>query len=125
MQRLFILLAVFLLTVSAEKCNEKKDAAVVYKGRLEIKAICMNYTIALLDGNIDTTKIVTTWTDDATKKVYNNVFALENPCNFPDTIKQGDEFYFIIDTTTAAPCAVCKAYYPIPGKKLPIKIITK
>ncbi|MBK8494630.1 MAG: hypothetical protein IPL50_06095 [Chitinophagaceae bacterium] len=30
-----------------------------FKGRLAIKAICMNYTIALTGGNIDTSKIVT------------------------------------------------------------------
>ena len=126
MQRLFILSAIFLLTISASKCNEKKkDSDIVYKGRLEIKAICMNYTLKLLEGNMDTSKIVSNWTDETTKKNYSNVFALENPCNFPATIKQGDEFYFVIDTAIAAPCAVCMAYYPIPGKKLPIKIIDK
>jgi hypothetical protein len=126
MQRLLILSAIFLLTISAEKCNEKKkDAGVVYKGRLEIKAICMNYTVKLVEGNMDTSKIVSAWIDETTKKVYSNVFALENPCNFPASIKQGDEFYFVIDTASAAPCAVCMAYYPIPGKKLPIKIIDK
>jgi len=127
MQRLLILSAIFLLTISAEKCNEKKDAggAGVYKGRLEIKAICMNYTVKLLEGTLDTSQIVSNWTDETTNKSYTNVFALRNPCNFPATIKQGDEFYFMIDTAAAAPCAVCMAYYPIPGKKLPIKIVTK
>ncbi|MEO6253626.1 MAG: hypothetical protein ABIO79_09985 [Ferruginibacter sp.] len=126
MQRLLILSAIFLLTISAEKCNEKKkDSGSVYKGRLEIKAICMNYTVTLLEGNMDTAKIVSNWTDETTKKSYNHVFALENPCNFPATIKQGDEFYFVIDTATVAPCAVCMAWYPVPGKKLPIKIIDK
>ena len=123
MQRLFILSTIFLLTISAEKCNEKKDTGEMYKGRFEIQAICMNYTIKLLEGNIDTTKIVSNWTDETTQKSYNNVFALENPCNFPASLKQGDEFYFVIDTATSAPCMVCEAYYPTPGKKLSIKII--
>ena len=125
MQRLFILLAVFFTTVSAEKCNEKKNDSEVYKGRLEIKAICMNYTVKLIEGNIDTANIVSNWTDETSGKSYTNVFALKNPCNFPATIKQGDEFYFVIDTAAAAPCIVCMAYYPVPGKKLPIKIISK
>ena len=125
MQRILILAAIFLTTISAEKCNEKKDTGEVYKGRLEIDALCMNYTIKLLAGNIDTAKIVSNWTDETTNKSYTNVFALENPCNFPATIKQGDEFYFEIDRATTSPCAVCMAYYPIPEKKLPIKIITK
>ena len=125
MQRFFVLAVVFLLMVSAEKCNEKKDTGEVYKGRLEIKAICMNYTIKLLEGNIDTAKIVAGWTDETTNKLYSNVFALENPCNFPASLKQGDEFYFVLDSAIKDPCAVCMAYYPTPGKKLSIKIIQK
>ena len=125
MQRLFILSAIFLLTVSASKCNEKKNSDTVYKGRLEIKALCMNYTIKLLEGKMDTSQIVSNWTDETTNKSYTNVFALRNPCSFPATIKQGEEFYFMIDTAASPPCAVCMAYYPIPGKKLAIKIVTK
>ena len=126
MQRLLILSAIFLLTISADKCNEKKkDKDVVYKGRLEIKAICMNYTVKLVEGYIDTAMIVSNWKDETTGKTYSNVFALQDPCNFPATIKQGEEFHFVIDTAATAPCAVCMAYYPTPGKKLPIKIIDK
>ena len=125
MKLFFILSAIFLLMVSAGDCNKKKDSGEVYKGRLEIKAICMNYTLKLIEGNIDTSKIVSNWTDESTKKTYSNVFALENPCNFPATIKQGDEFYFTIDTISTKPCIVCMAYYPVPGKKLSIKIINK
>jgi len=126
MQRLSFLAFIFLLTVSAENCNKKKDAAgTVYRGKLEIKALCMNYTLRLVEGNIDPATIVGSWTDETTNKTYSNVFALENPCNFPATIKQGDEFYFVLDTATAAPCAVCKAYYPTPGKRLAIKIVDK
>jgi hypothetical protein len=141
MQRLIFLSFIFLLTISAENCNRKEKEAqdikekktveakekneVEYKGRLEIKAICMNYTLKLTEGNIDTSKIVSSWMDETTKKTYSNVFALQNPCNFPDSIKQGDEFYFKIDTLSTAPCMVCMAYYPIPPKKLAIKIIDK
>ncbi|MCY7292420.1 MAG: hypothetical protein LH615_09590 [Ferruginibacter sp.] len=125
MYRIFFLSIIFLLSVSAENCNKKEKSGEVFKGRLEIKAICMNYTVKLTEGNIDTSKIAGAWTDETTKKQYSNVFALENPCNFPDSINQGDEFYFTIDTTKAKPCMVCMAYYPIPGKKLTIKIIKK
>jgi hypothetical protein len=125
MQRFTLLSFIFLLTVSAKTCNKKEKSSDTFKGRLEIKAICMNYTVKLTDGNIDTSKIVTNWTDETTNKSYSNVFALENPCNFPDSIKQGDEFYFMIDTANTKPCMVCLAYYPVPGKKLPIKIVKK
>ena len=125
MQRILLSSFIFLLTISAENCNKKEKSSEVFKGRLEIKAICMNYTVKLIEGNIDTSKIVRKWTDETTKKQYSNIFALANPCNFPDSIKQGDEFYFTIDTARTKPCMICMAYYPIPGKKLSIKIIKK
>ena len=85
----------------------------------------MNYTVKLTEGNIDTSIITGIWTDETTKTTYSNVFALQNPCNFPENIKQGDEFYFKIDTASSKPCMVCMAYYPVPPKKLAIKIINK
>jgi hypothetical protein len=128
MKRLLFLSAIFLLTISAKNCtrNEKKNEAFreVFKAKLEIKAICMNYTVRVID-NIDTLNVVSSWTDETTKKTYKNVFALANPCNFPDSIKQGDEFYFVIDTVSTKPCMVCMAYYPVPEKKLSIKIVNK
>lgn len=125
MQRLFILSVIFLFTIAADNCTGKKKNSEPYKGKLEIKAICMNYTIALTGGIMDTSKIVGTWVDEVTGKTYKNVFALANPCNFPSSIKEGDEFYFAIDTVNTSGCAVCLAYYPTPGKKLSIKIIEK
>jgi len=123
MQRLIILPVIFLFTIAADNCGGKKKISIQYKGRLEIKAICMNYTIALTGGTMDTSKIVHSWTDEVTNKTYKNVFALANPCNFPYSIKEGDEFYFELDTANPSACAVCLAYYPTPGKKLSIKII--
>jgi hypothetical protein len=124
--KLFILLPVlFLLTVAANKCGSKTNEPVTYKAKLETKALCMNYTLRLLEGNIDTSLITASWTDETTGKSYTNVFGLDNPCNFPATIGQGDEFYFILDTAVQEKCAVCMAYYPTPPKKLIIKVIDK
>lgn len=123
--KLFIFLAgIFLLTISAENCTKKKAAA-VYKGRLEVKGLCMNYTISVTEGNIDPSLVEASWTDETTKKTYTNAFGLGSPCNFPATINAGDEFYFSIDTTKQENCAVCMAYYPTPGKKIPIKVVVK
>ncbi len=122
--KFFILLTtVFLVSVSAENCT-KESSKKTYKGRLEIAGICMNYTIRVLEGNIDTSLIVADWTDDVTGNPYQNVFKLGSPCTFPATIKQGDEFYFVIDSSQAQNCAVCLAYYPTPKKSLPVKIVT-
>lgn len=124
--KLFIFLsAIFMLTISADKCGKKKTEAGLYKAKLETKAICMNYTLRLLEGNIDTSLITANWTDESTGKSYANVFALGSPCTFPANIQQGDDFYFRIDTSQKQECAVCMAYYPTPPRKLSIKVVEK
>ena len=125
MKLLFALSAIFLLTISADKCGNKKTESGQYKARLEIKAICMNYTLRLLEGNIDTSLITANWTDESTGKTYTNVFGLGSRCTFPSNIEQGDDFYFIIDTAQKQECAVCLAYYPTPPRKLSIKVVEK
>jgi hypothetical protein len=116
---LMMLLAAMMVT--NKNCNKNKTTD-CFKGRLEIKGICSNYTIKLLEGNIDTSLLVENWTDEHTGKAYTNVFALGSPCTFPESIKEGDEFYFKIDTVQQD-CNVCMAYYPTPQKKLAIKVV--
>ena len=122
---LYFLAAIFPLTISADKCCKTKETTGRYKGKLEIKAHCMNYTIKLVEGSLDTLLIAAEWTDETTGKSYTNVFALGSPCTFPASIQKDDEFYFSIDSTTVQNCAVCMAYYPKPSKKLSIKVMEK
>ncbi len=117
---LYSILATLLLSNS--DCSKKKSEE-RYKGKLEIAGICMNYTISVLEGEMDTAAIVNNWTDETTNKTYTDVFKLGNPCDFPSTIKQGDEFYFTIDTTGGKDCVVCMAYYPTPSKAVSIKVV--
>ena len=114
----------FILVVTTDKCKSKNENA-VYKGKLEVKGMCMNYTIKLLEGNIDTSKLVADWKNESTGKTHTNVFALGSVCNFPPTINEGDEFSFTIDTSYVSNCAVCLAYYPKPAKSLAIKVVNK
>lgn len=124
--KLFILFSfVPVLLLSASDCGKKPTSDITYKGRLEIKGICSNYTISVLEGAMDTTKIMANWSDENTGKPYTNVFKLDHPCNFPSTINQGDEFYFKIDTTTPKGCNVCLAYYPVPPRALRIEVVEK
>jgi hypothetical protein len=123
MKRLILLSAFATLLLSISNCSKKNGAATKYRGKLEIAGICMNYTIGVIEGDIDTAAIAGNWIDETTNKLYSNVFRLGNPCDFPNSIKQGDEFYFIIDTAKGKDCAVCMAYYPTPPKALPIKIV--
>ena len=77
----------------------------------------MNYVIKALQGDIDLSKIETSWKDPATGIIYDKVFALGNPCSFPADIKEGDEFYFNLIEKDKSECAVCMAYRPLPDKK--------
>ena len=115
-----------LLTVAAlfQQCNRVPAITHCYKGRLEVKALCSNYTIAVIEGNLDTSQIESSWTDESTGKRYQNVFALGSPCSFPDSIQQGQAFYFTL-TPKDEECAVCMAYYPKPSKALSINVLDK
>ncbi|MDQ3278124.1 MAG: hypothetical protein M3Q06_07345 [Bacteroidota bacterium] len=107
-----------------QKCNREPVVTNCYKGRLEIKALCANYTISVLEGNLDASKIEASWTDENTGKTYKNVFALGSPCTFPESLEEGKEFYFTLAETNNQ-CAVCQAYYPKPGKALSITVLDK
>jgi hypothetical protein len=111
------------LLLSASECNKRSSSAQKMKGRLEIAGICMNYTISLLEGDPGAGAVVVNWTDEVTNKTYSNVFRLGNPCDFPARIRQGDEFYFTIDSSRQRSCMVCEAYYPTPSKSLVIKVV--
>lgn len=120
--RLLLFFGCCVMLTAATCKNQQQATSNCYKGRLEIKADCMNYTISLVNGTMDTSLIAARWTNESTGKSYNNVFALGSKCNFPSTINEGDEFYFTIDSTTVQNCAVCLLYYPVPPKKLSIKV---
>ena len=108
---------------SQKECtNNNKKSGGCYKGKLEIKGICSNYTITVLEGSLDRSKISKSWTDENTNKTYSNVFALDSPCSFPADIKEGEEFYFIVREEEDKDCNVCMAYYPTPPKRLSITV---
>jgi hypothetical protein len=112
-----------LVATSKESCSRQEFPC--FKGRLEIKGICSNYTIKFLEGNIDKSLIEANWTDENTGKKYTHVFGLGSPCTFPEAINEGDEFYFTIDNSRVQNCNVCLAFYPIPAKKLSIAVCTQ
>lgn len=121
-----LLIAIAALPFAQQQCktNNTNTNSACFKGRLEVKGICSNYTIKLLDGKLDSSKIVKSWKDEVTGKTHTNVFALGSPCSFPDSLKEGDEFYFTLDDTRQQ-CNVCLAYYPKPEKSASIKVLQK
>ena len=125
MKLLLLICSVILVSASTKSCKEQQLPQGCYKGKLEIKAMCMNYTISIQSKHYDTSIVVANWTDDNTGKSYQNVFGLGSRCTFPDSLQPGDEFYFTIDTTSVQNCMVCMAYYPTPAKKLSIKVLNE
>lgn len=105
---------------SGNKAAQRTDTC--FKGKLEVKGGCMNYTISIQEGNMDSSLYVEEWTDENTGKQYDKVFALASKCSFPANIKEGDTFYFTIDSTPDRSCSVCMMYYPVPPRSLAIKV---
>lgn len=123
MRTSLITLLLFFVALTGFKCDkERLMSSPCYKGRLEIKGVCMNYTIKVVEGNIDPALINTTWTNPVNNTTYSNVFGLASVCDFPADIAQGDEFYFTIENNPNTGCGVCEAYYPTPPKKLHITV---
>jgi len=123
MKLVLLLSALATITLSNTECNNNKYSSKKIKGQLAIKGICFNYTVKLLEGTIDTSVISTKWKDPNTEKIHTNVFALANPCTFPNLINEGDEFDFELDISDTTPCIVCEAYYPTPPRSLKIKVL--
>ncbi len=93
-----------------------------FKGKLVVKGICKNDVVQLLEGKNDALLVESSWTYPTTGMVYQNVFAVDSKCTFPDSLKEGDEFYFTLDSTQTEDCALCKALSPVPTTKLKIKL---
>lgn len=94
----------------------EKLASNCYKARLEIKGICMNYVIKVLEGDLAKLNIEPEWKDETDGKTYTNVFALGSRCSFPD-MAEGAAFYFTVTAVEDAGCNVCMAYRPVPAAK--------
>jgi hypothetical protein len=83
----------------------------------------MNYVIQIIEGDVDKSLYESSWQNPLSNTTYQNVFGLESICTFPSTINEGDEFYFSIPKRSVVQaCAQCKAYSPIPNKKISIEI---
>lgn len=124
MKKLFtplVILAAFML--SSATCHKKSNDT-CFKGRLEIKGLCMNYVIKVIEGKNPALAIEKNWKDEGSGKTYENVFALGSKCNFPD-LQEGEEFYFTLAGPEVQNCAVCQAFRPVPNAKNAIQVVSK
>jgi hypothetical protein len=123
MKRLLIAALSGFILLSAFTCNKNQSTDHVYRGKLVRKGLCMNYTISVVSGSIDTAKVQSSWTDPQTNTTFQNAFRLESVCDFPTNLQEGDEFSFVIDNNAPTDCAVCLAFYPTPRKGLKIRVV--
>lgn len=121
----FVFGALISLVLHGSTCSAPGQKTSCFKGRLEVKGLCSNYTIKILEGTMDTASKMPLWVDENTGTSYTNVFALGNPCSFPTSINEGDEFYFTVSTAKDERCNVCMAYYPVPPKRVSITVLKK
>lgn len=113
-----------LILLTILSCNkDEMDQVESFSAKLVKQGICMNYVIQVNDIDFPQDLIEKEWTDEFSKVKYENVFALESVCDFPDSIKEGDSFRFRIDREKENLCAVCLAYTPVPRKSVSITVI--
>jgi|TARA_B110000503_G_scaffold106522_1_gene159080 hypothetical protein len=93
-----------------------------YRGKLVLQGICMNYVIEMISNGADTSLYELVWTNELTNTEYANVFGLGSICDFPDSLREGDEFNFVVVDDMSDTCAVCEAYSPTPSRKLNIAV---
>jgi hypothetical protein len=98
-----------------------------YLGKLAVQGICMNYVITV-EGEVpeewyEKGFVAKNWVDPYEEVTYSNAFRLGSICDFPDKIKEGDQFYFTLIKEEQI-CAQCLAYSPTPTETLSIKVCT-
>jgi|TARA_B110000285_G_scaffold185695_1_gene210736 hypothetical protein len=93
-----------------------------FSGKLIKQGICMNYVIQVNNIYFPQDLIEKKWVDESSQIEYENVFTLESVCDFPESIKEGDSFSFIIDNEKKNQCAVCSAYSHVPEKSVSITV---
>ncbi|OLY93167.1 hypothetical protein [Cnuella takakiae] len=119
MKLLLLGVAALAVTATPPACNRNKQST-CFKARMEDRGMCGNFTISVLEGQLEGTEA--SWTNEQTGKVYTNVFRPANPCGIPEGIKNGDTFYFTLDTRKVEDCTHCMAFYPAPASRINIRV---
>ena len=112
---------IILLILSCTK--ESENDTNFYTGKLVKVGICANFVVEVMDDNFPKDLIETSWIDEFSGISYNNVFGIENFCEFPNSISEGETFRFRINNNQNLNCAQCLAYTPMPKKYLSISVV--
>jgi hypothetical protein len=87
-----------------------------------IRVTCASKVIQILDSNYFF--LGETWSDTQTPPVtYEHVAKVSNPCEFPESIAVGSEFFFKIDTSPRNDCVVCALWDAPPAKEVAVTVV--
>ena len=115
---------IFLITLLVLSCTKEEENNIIfYTGKLVKEGICSNLVIEVMDENFPNDLIEISWIDEFSGISYNNVFGIENFCEFPNSISEGETFRFRINNNQNLNCAQCLAYTPMPKKYLSISVV--
>ncbi|MBC8034167.1 MAG: hypothetical protein H7Y03_08485 [Chitinophagaceae bacterium] len=130
MQRAFnylIIIPLFITGIYSNACTRKSTVstntgaveqpteAACYKGKLVVRGICKQRVVSIVSANKGGVPVEAEWKNPEDGKVYTNVFAVSNICDFPDTIKEGELFDFKPIAPRKSTCSVCLAFIPVPA----------
>jgi len=120
---LFLLASTILSAFQCSKSDALRNTGTCFRGRLVKTHSCAGvYVVKILSNDKGNLQFEPTWTDEYSGTVYENVFTVDNLCDFPKTIQQGDEFTFSIAERDNDQCAVCYPYIPHPSKSNKITV---
>jgi len=112
---------IILLILSCTK--ESENDTNFYTGKLVKVGTCAIFVVEVMDDNFPKDLIEISWIDEFSGISYNNVFGIENFCEFPNSISEGETFRFRINNNQNLNCAQCLAYTPMPKKYLSISVV--
>jgi hypothetical protein len=119
MKRKLFLLAVILFFAGAGfNCRPNVELPPGFiKGKLVVNGPCGNYVVQVVEGDIDPSRLLKTWTDSVRDTTYTNVFRVANACDFGGArLLQNDIFQFKLnDTVIVQNCMLCMIFYPTPA----------
>ena len=124
---IIILTSCMLMSASCEKNNEaviKGNNEGVIKGKLVYRS-CASTVVQVSDTAFYSIA-QNEWKQSPTRPTYEHVFAVSNPCSFPN-YTEGQEFTFQIVSNDPknADCVVCMMFDNPPTKKNMIRVLNK
>ena len=117
MARLFIIIMSFYAFQMCTTRSQTNALGACFTGKLVKSGICGQKVVQLLSERVEGIALAEKWTDSLSNKEYENVFTVGNACDFPVSIKEGDEFSFALTVIPPSDCIQCYAYTPVPAQK--------